>query len=238
MIANSFGVNLQTYASQIAKANDYELDIYVLYIGGCSLSTHSYNISNDKKDYELFVNGANTGKMISIKEALLMDAWDYVSLQQASHESGNIASYYPYFEDVYNFVRKLSPKSEIIWHKTWAYSPLYSYKYDTVCDFCPTFTFKNEDQMKKGIDDCCKQICKEFNIKTVINSGDVVYQAIRDYGDVYDEQGFHMSSIGNYLIGTNLIKILSKKRITNIYVPDGLTKENCEKIVSIINNKF
>ena len=92
MIANSFGVNLQTFAKQIAEANNFDLDIYVLYIGGCSLETHYNNIKSDAKAYQLFHNGADTGEMISIKSALEMDTWDVVSLQQASMFSAVLES--------------------------------------------------------------------------------------------------------------------------------------------------
>jgi len=238
MIANSFGVNLQTYARDIAKANDCDLDIYVLYIGGCSLDTHLRNIEADAKSYELFNNGVSTGKMISIKDALLMDKWDVISLQQASHMSGQIDSYYPYFEKVYNFVKENAPNSEIVFHQTWAYSSINSYKYETVPCFCQSFTFKNAKQMKKGIDYCYKKVCFEYGIKKIIRSGDVCQLAMKKIGDVYDLQGFHMNGLGCYLIGCNLIVTLFKIKLTNVFVPENLGKKTCENAVKFINTYF
>ena len=238
MIANSFGVNLQLYAKQIAEINGFDLDIYVLYIGGCSLYAHCNNIDNDTKGYELFVNGETTGKMISIKEALQLDEWDVISLQQASHASGILETYYPYFEKVYKYVRELRPNSEIVFHKTWAYSPINSFKYETVKDFYPPFKYTNAKDMKKGIDLCVDKICSEFQISKIIRSGDVVEKATAEIGDCYDSQGFHLNEMGCYLIGCNLVKLFSNKKLENIYKTPNLGLKTCERCVEFINNNF
>lgn len=206
LISNSFGVNLQTYAQDIAKFNGYDLEIYTLYICGCSLENHVKNIEGDSKDYELYINGVTTSRFVSINEALKMDKWDVISLQQASHVSGYIDSYYPYFGKVFSFVKTKCPSAKIVFHKTWAYSSINSYKYEQVPTFMPTFTFKNVKEMKKGIDYCTNKIINDFEIWKVIRSGDVIEKAMNKIGDCYDVQGFHMNSIGSYLIGNNLTK--------------------------------
>ena len=78
-ISNSFGVNLQTYAHQIALENGIDLDIYVLYIGGCPLEKHYHNLLANSKDYELFHNGVSTHEFVSILDGLkIHDEWDYI----------------------------------------------------------------------------------------------------------------------------------------------------------------
>ena len=144
LVANSFGVNLQTYAKQIADLNNFALEIYTLYIGGCPLKSHDDNIKENKKDYDLYINGDCVKQNVSINEALLMEKWDYVSLQQASHLSGDISSYYPYFNNVYTYIKNKCPNAKIMWHQTWAYSGKNSYKYNEVKSWCPSFTFKND----------------------------------------------------------------------------------------------
>lgn len=238
LISNSFGVNLQTYATEIAKVNGFDLDIYTLYIGGCSLDTHVRNIEQNKKDYELFANGVSLGKFVSIKEALELDTWDIISLQQASHYSGEIETYYPYFEYVLNFVRKYRPNSKIVFHKTWAYSNLNPFKYQEVLNWYSGFKFKNYNEMKKGIDCCCDQITKEFGIDTVINSGDVVDLAMNKIGDCYDSQGFHMNKIGCYLIGLNLVKILFDRKIEKVFTPEDMSEQLSNQCVNFINSNF
>lgn len=238
LIANSFGVNLQTYAKDIAKVNGLELDIYTLYIGGCSLDNHVKNIEENNKAYELFANGSSTHNMVSIKEALEMDKWDIISLQQASHFSGIIDMYYPYFEKVFNFVKSIRPESKIVFHKTWAYSNFNPFKYQEVPNWCPIFKFKNAEEMKKGIDFCTDKIANEFGVDTIIRSGDVVELAMEKLGDCYDEYGFHMNYLGNYLIGLNLVKLLTGKKIETVYQPDNFALSLCEKCISFINENF
>lgn len=236
LISNSFGVNLQTYVKEIAKLNGIELSIYTLYIGGCPLKSHDANIKENKKDYELYVDGTSTGRFVSINEALLMEKWDYVSLQQASHVSGDISSYYPYFNNVYTYVKKVCPTSKIMWHQTWAYSGKNPVKYDEVPTWLPSFNFKNDVEMKEGIDKALSKIMSEYKIDLLINSGDVVFEAMKVFDDVYDFVGFHLNELGCYLIGLNFIKKLSGKKIEKVYVPKELNEEICIKAVNFVNN--
>jgi len=238
MIANSFGVNLQSYVNEIAKANDCDIDIYVLYIGGCSLETHWNNIQEDAKAYELFHNGASTHEMISIKDALKLDSWDIISLQQASHVCGYEDSYYPFFGNVFKFVKENAPKAEIIFHKTWAYSQINTFKYDHVPTYWPGFNFKNAKEMKSALDKCCDKVCKEYGVKRIIRSGDVVELAAKSFCDPYDAEGFHLNYLGCYLIGLNFVKLISNRPLKAVYVPYGLGKETCEKAVEFINENF
>ena len=236
LISNSFGVNLQKYAKEIASLNDVNLNVYTLYIGGCPLELHDKNIKENNKAYELFVDGSSTGRFISINEALLIEKWDYVSLQQASHVSGIISSYYPYFNNVYTYVRQICPNAKIMWHQTWAYSGKNPFKYADVKSWLPTFNFKNDIEMKDGIDEALSKIMKEYKIDLVVNSGDIVFEAMKVFDDVYDFEGFHLNDLGCYLIGTNFIKLLGNKKIGKVYVPNELDKETCAKAVNFVNN--
>ena len=63
----------------------------------------------------------NTGFRVSIKEALLSRSWDIVTLQQASNLSFKQASYYPYINELYDYIKTCVPKAKIVLHQTWAY---------------------------------------------------------------------------------------------------------------------
>lgn len=236
LISNSFGVNLQIYANDIAKLNGLDLDIYTLFIGGCPLRSHDANIKENKKDYELFINGVRTGRFISINEALLMDNWDYVSLQQASHVSGIVDSYYPYFNNVYTYVRSKCPKAKIMWHQTWAYSGKNPYKYNEVKQWLPAFNFKNDIEMKKGIDKCLKKILEDYKIDLVIRSGDVVFEGMKEFDDLYDSEGFHLNELGCYMIGNNLVKTILNHPLKKVFVPSDIDEKMCKKAVDFVNN--
>lgn len=236
LISNSFGVNLQIHAAEIAKLNGVDLSIYTLFIGGCPLKSHDANIKENKKDYLLFIDGRCTEQYISINEALVMEKWDYVSLQQASHVSGDVSSYYPYFNNVYTYVKKVCPNAKIMWHQTWAYSGKNPYKYTEVKSWLPTFSFKNDVEMKEGIDEALSKIMSDYKIDLLVNSGDVVFEAMKVFDDVYDSEGFHLNDLGCYLIALNFIKKLINKPIEKVYVPKELDKDTCQKAVNFVNN--
>ena len=236
LISNSFGVNLQIYAAQIAELNGLDLSIYTLFIGGCPLRSHDGNIKENNKDYRLFIDGRDTDRYVSINEALLMEKWDYVSLQQASHVSGDISSYYPYFNNVYTYVKSVCPNAKIMWHQTWAYSGKNPYRYKVVPTEYPAFTFKNDKEMKEGIDKALSKIMSEYKIDLLVNSGDVVFEAMKVFDDVYDSEGFHLNDLGCYLIALNFIKKLTCKPIAKVYVPKELDKDTCLKAVNFVNS--
>ena len=238
LISNSFGVNLQIYAKEIAKVNGLNLNIYTLFIGGCPLELHDKNIKENNRAYELFVDGKTTSIFMSIDEALRLRDWDYVSLQQASHLSGDYSSYNPYFNNVYTYVRVKCPKAKIMWHETWAYSGKNPFKYQEVKTWLPTFKFNNDIEMKKGIDDALNKLTSEYKIDLIVRSGDVVFEATKEFDDVYDSEGFHLNNLGCYLIGVNLIKTLLNKKLNGIFVPNDIDEKLCKKMVDFVNKAF
>ena len=238
LISNSFGVNLQTYAKDIAKANGLNLNIYTLYIGGCSLELHDKNIKENNKAYELFVDGQTTSIFMSIDEALRLRDWDYISLQQASHLSGNYSTYNPYFNNVYTYVRVKCPNAKIMWHQTWAYSGKNPFKYKEVKNWLPTFNFNNDIEMKKGIDEALDKLLKEYKIDLVVRSGDVVFEAMKVFDDVYDSEGFHLNNLGCYLIGVNFVKTILNHELNSVFVPNNLDSKLCGKMVDFVNKSL
>ena len=103
-IGNSFSQDATRYLHDIAAADGLELKVVNLYIGGCSLNTHINNAVKDLPLYTYELNGKDTGKMISIKDALLADKWDVVTLQQVSHESICYETFQPYLSRLTEYV--------------------------------------------------------------------------------------------------------------------------------------
>ena len=120
-IGNSFSVDAQRYLHGVAKAAGVELKCANLYIGGCSLETHYKNIMNDSYSYNLQFNGEMTGFMVSVKQALLADEWDVITLQQVSTLSTKFKSYSPYIKAIADYVRFHRPGAKLMVHQTWGY---------------------------------------------------------------------------------------------------------------------
>ena len=56
-VGNSFAVDVSTFVHQIAKSNDLDINICVLYIGGCPIDLHWKNFLSKEKAYDFYING-------------------------------------------------------------------------------------------------------------------------------------------------------------------------------------
>ncbi len=121
-ISNSFGVDANRYFYGVCRTAGEDVKNVTLYIGGCSLARHYRNMLSEDAAYVLYVNGADTGFTVSLKEALLSDDWDIVTLQQASTYSGDYESYEPFLNELSAYVKKLAPKAKQYIHAIWAWS--------------------------------------------------------------------------------------------------------------------
>lgn len=116
-IGNSFAVNSCKYLAELFKSGGNELTLGCANLGGCTLERHWNNAKDDAPVYGAqWFNGERT-----LKDMLTSEAWDVVTLQQASHESWRIGSYYPYIDLLAEYVKKYAPQAEIMIHETWAY---------------------------------------------------------------------------------------------------------------------
>ena len=97
-IGNSFSQDAQRYLHRLAKQDGTKMKTVNLYIGGCSLQKHYLNMLDDNVAYDFEFNGEGTGLKVSIRQALVSDDWDVITLQQASHLSGRYETYLPYIE--------------------------------------------------------------------------------------------------------------------------------------------
>lgn len=122
-IGNSFSVDATRYLHVLAKNQKIGLETVNLYIGGCSLSMHYLNAMEDLPHYELHFNGDGTRFMVSIKQALLSDDFDVVTLQQVSNFSFLPETYEPYLAYLADYVRRYRPHAKLYIHETWAYHP-------------------------------------------------------------------------------------------------------------------
>ena len=66
-IGNSFSQDATYYLHQIAAADDVDIKVVNLYIGGCSLERHWNNIQNEAEEYLLEENGCSCFRSLSIR---------------------------------------------------------------------------------------------------------------------------------------------------------------------------
>ena len=186
-IGNSFSQDstalLQLLTDKITARN--------LYIGGCSLDMHAANIENDAAKYELQENGEKMqNALVSIKEALTSDKWDYITVQQVSGRSGVYESFYPYLGELLDYVRKYSD-AEIVLHETWSYE---------IGSGHPDFAIYNSDreQMAQAIKETYEKVSAKENLR-IIRVGEAVWNLRAKPSFDYENGGLSLTRDGFHL---------------------------------------
>lgn len=215
-IGNSFSQDstalLQLLTDKITARN--------LYIGGCSLDMHAANIENDAAKYELQENGEKMqNALVSVKEALTSDKWDYITVQQVSGRSGVYESFYPYLGELLDYVRKYSD-AEIALHETWSYE---------IGSGHPDFAIYNSDreQMARAIKETYEKVSAKENLR-IIRVGEAVRKLrakpsfdYKNGGLSLTRDGFHLSlSYGRLLAASVWCKFFTGE------IPQYFNNEN------------
>ena len=131
MIGNSFSICNLRQMPQVAAAMGLRLDLASLYIGGCSLECHWSNViaaTNASFRPYRFDRTTEGRKVVekgkaNIPDALVLDKWDIVTIQQASHFSWRPETYHPFGDRLVAKIRELAPQAKIVVQETWSYPP-------------------------------------------------------------------------------------------------------------------
>jgi len=201
-IGNSFSDDAERYLYDILFDYGYtNIIISNLFIGGCTLETHTKNAIEDNKAYVLKVydkNGYHECENYSIKEAL-KDDYDYITLQQASYLSGVDNSYLVdkyqfnipylcYLDYLIDYVKENSTnKPKFYFHMTWSYD--INFKGET-------FRYYNysQEEMENGIVRCLKKfVIPNKNHLTIIPNMYVIRSLRQIEGRDVTRDGFHLS---------------------------------------------
>lgn len=118
-VGNSFSGNTGHYFADIVKASGNTVTFVNAYIGGCSLARHMRHADAHEANPDDKEGKPYNGK--SLKELLLQDQWDVITIQQFSGDSYKPETYRPHGQRLADYIRKYAPKAEIVVHETWAY---------------------------------------------------------------------------------------------------------------------
>jgi hypothetical protein len=126
--------------------NISNVNVYVLYRGGCSMKQHYESFKNEEKVYEFYRYNQSGEQLlekgVSIGDVMQRYAYDVVVFQQYSLESGDYSTYEPYLSKLiqaYN-ITKQAARTTFAFNETWAYASNHKNiaKYKT-----PTLMWKN-----------------------------------------------------------------------------------------------
>ncbi len=236
-IGNSFSQDAHKWLHSLAKQNGEAIETYNLYIGGCSLETHYENLINDTCSYDLEINGGSAERKISIGEAVKMQEWDIVTLQQVSQLSGLPDTYEPYLSYIADFIRSKSSKARICFHQTWAYET------DSTHGSFASYDY-NQEKMYESIKAATNTAAKQINAK-IIPVGSVIQKLRENVSDFNYENGglslcrdgFHLSlDYGRYTAAAVWFVSLTQKPIRMQGFEDFDLKI-IEKIINLVNKE-
>lgn len=203
-VGNSFAVDVSTYVHQIAKSNDLDINICVLYIGGCPIDLHWKNFLSKEKAYDLYINGEPKLRC-DIFEGLNYMKWDYITFQQRSGDSCDASTFFPELTKLMEGIRCYSDATYLL-HKTWSYSKNFSHdRYGS--------NPMDQEAMTRDIDEAYLQVSEKSGIKYIIPSGKAIEIARKKYGDKLDRDGYHLNELGRVLTGLLWVHYLTGKEL-------------------------
>ena len=193
-IGNSFSQDACAYLSKIAEEDDVEITAINMMIGGCSLYTHFKNLQTEADAYFLEVNGAYSNFKVNLKEALLAQEWDLITVQQVSTQSVNYDSFQPYLNEIVSAVRKYSPKSKLAVHETWAY--------EEGSARLAALGFEKRVDMYNALHESYQKAAKEIGADFIIPSG-TLFQKMIDNGitNIHRDTTHASLNHGRYALG-------------------------------------
>lgn len=117
-VGNSFSANATRYLSDLAKARGNVLIHQPIVVGGASLELHWGRAERHEKDPQ---DPAGLYGKRSLKQELASQPWDFVTIQQASIKSHDVATYRPFSKQLRDYIKQHAPHADLLIHQTWAY---------------------------------------------------------------------------------------------------------------------
>jgi len=223
-IGNSFSVDaMEQELHSVFEGCGDQILIGNLYIGGCSIETHVMNMRGDLPNYSyrrISLEGERTVREgAKLSEAIKDEQWDVVTVQQASHFSGQPETYV-LLPELVAWIHENAPQAKIYFHETWAYSPTSSHG---------GFVNYGRDQMTmfNAILAAVKPAVEDNNLDAVIPSGTAIQNArTTSLGDDLTRDGFHLDyRIGRYIASCTWYEVLTGRSVTRCkYVPKDVKK--------------
>ena len=191
-----------------------------MYIGGCSIERHVGNVRDDKPDYRLCLIAADGSRTVRegvrLSEVIGLEPWDFVTVQQASPDSG-MPETYALLPELVQWIKAGAPQATILFHQTWAYGP-----HATHSAF-PRYG-SDQLQMYDAIMHAVRSEVPHAGIRRFIPSGTAIQDArTTRLGNDLTRDGYHLSyGIGRYIAACTWFEALTGRSVVgNTYRPDG-----------------
>ena len=239
-IGNSFSWDaVEQELVPLCEEKNVQVEIHNLYYGGCSLQQHATFLLKDTAAYSHRVCTNAEPRIIkdtiTLRQALQDGEYDYISLQQASHDSGIRSTYEPWLTMLIDTVRAYQPNARICWMQTWAYSKEAKH-------FAYPLYHSNQQEMWDSIVACTpKQL-------PLIPCGAAIQLARQTkLGDTLCRDGYHLNYVyGRYTAACVWFEILTGKDVRHnryknaqmTFKQRRLTQKSAHKAVKMAENAF
>ncbi|MDR0543359.1 MAG: DUF4886 domain-containing protein [Dysgonamonadaceae bacterium] len=224
-IGNSFSEDaVEQYLYELGAAGNVTFVIGNMYIGGCSLETHWNNAQNNSAaySYRKIVGGQkNTTGSVSLETAITDEAWDVITFQQVSQNSGMYATYFPYLTNLKSYASSLAtnPNVQFGLQMTWAYA-----QNSTQSGFVKYHNSQTE--MYDTIVSAAPNGAAPAGIDLIIPSGTAIQNGRTTLiGDNFTRDGYHLEyTYGRYTVAcTWYEKLTGNSVVGNSYAPNSVS---------------
>lgn len=223
-IGNSFSWDaVEQELVPLCDAKGIEVEVHNLYYGGCSLQQHAEFLLKDTAAYSHRVCTNAEGRVVkdtvSLKQALRDGRYDFISLQQASHDSGIRSSCEPWLSLLIDTVRAYQPDAQLCWMQTWAYSK------DAKHPAYPRY-HNNQQEMWDSIQACTQFVHRTHYTLHLIPCGAAIQNARQSkLGDTLCRDGYHLDYVyGRYTAACVWYEMITGKDVRkNTYMNPKMT---------------
>lgn len=208
-VGNSFSIDTSTALHEIFKdMNINNVNVYVLYKGGCSMKQHYDFFTRNSAVYELwrynYKESSRIEKSCSFRHIIETVPFDIVVFQQYSLESGLQSTYEPYLSKLIQAYKLAScaSRTTFAFNMTWAYSS----RHKSLAK-----AYGTQEEMYRQICAATKAMKAKSGIDVIIPCGTAVQNA-RNMKALQTENEFtrdnqHMDDyMGRYLVASTFFE--------------------------------
>lgn len=234
-IGNSFADSVFTYLPQIAASvPGCNLKLDRANIGGCSFQRHwqEHLKSEANSSYKPYYN------KFTLKEKLLSEKWDIITIQQVSYASWQKKTFQPYADNLIKLIRECVPSAEIVIQQTWSYhkdSPNISSGQNGYWGF-------DQQGMFQRLDQCYRELAQNHKLRIIPSGlavefcrqalpagaedpvGGLTYWITQNDKRVKVTDYIHLNHRGEYLQACVWFAFLFSKNCSEIaFIPENIT---------------
>jgi hypothetical protein len=175
-VGNSFSQNATRYLADVVRAQGDALVHHSAAIPGGTLEQHCQKADFHAAD-PADPRGVYVASRRSLVQELRDEPWDFITVQQASLRSHDVATYRPFAARLVEILRREAPSARVVVHETWAYR-VDDPRFDPSTEHAPGEP-ADQAAMYRGLAEAYRTIARELDAP-LIPVGDAFHLADAD----------------------------------------------------------